>query len=158
MTATPMMQMASARAGLDSALAQLNVGGVAGTISIWSGALPATCETADDGTAAHKLSTLTLSVTSFGNSTDPGGTGLATATANAITSDTNAAHTGTAGYFRGYCSGSGAGSGGANGCVIQGTVGTSAADFIINTTSIVSGSTVACSSWVVTLADGSGAD
>ena len=59
MTATPMMQMASARAGLDSALAKLNVGGVAGTISIWSGALPATCETADDGTAAHTLSTLT---------------------------------------------------------------------------------------------------
>lgn len=147
MAANPMVSMASARAALDALLALLNTGG-AGKIKIFTGSMPATCETADSGTA---LSTgLTLSSTAFAASTDPGSTGLATATANAIASDTNAAATGTAGYFRAY---SGAGT-----CIIQGTVGTSAADMILNTTSIVAGATVAITSWTVTLPDGSGAD
>jgi hypothetical protein len=139
--------MLSARAALDALLAKLNVGGTAGHIKIFSGAMPATCETADSGTL---LSTLTLSVTSFAGATDPGTTGLATATANAITSDSSAAATGTAGYFRAYDS--------AGVCIAQGTVGTSAADMILNTTSIVTAATVAITSWVVTLPDGSAAD
>lgn len=147
MAANPMVSMLSARAALDALLAKLNVGGTAGVIKIFTGAMPATCETADSGT---RLATLTLSTTAFPASTDPGSTGLATATANAITSDTNAAATGTAGYFRAYDS--------AGVCIVQGTVGTSAADMILNTTSIVAAATVAISSWVVTLPDGSGAD
>jgi hypothetical protein len=147
MTANPMVSMGSARAALDALLAKLNVGGTAGHIKIFSGAMPATCETADSGTL---LSTLTLSTTAFAASTDSGTTGLATATANAIASDTNAAANGTAGYFRAYDS--------AGVCIVQGTVGTSAADMILNTTSIVAGATVAITSWVVTLPDGSGAD
>jgi hypothetical protein len=147
MAANPMVSMLSARSALDALLAKLNVGGTAGRIKIFTGAMPATCETADSGTL---LSTLTLSTTAFAAATDPGTTGLATATANAITSDTNAAATGTAGYFRAYDS--------AGVCIVQGTVGTSAADMILNTTSIVSGATVAITSWVVTLPDGSGAD
>jgi len=146
MAANPMVSMLSARAALDALLALLNTGG-AGHIKIFTGAMPATAETADSGTL---LSTLTLSATAFPASTDPGSTGLATATANAITSDTSAAATGTAGYFRAY---SGAGT-----CIVQGTVGTSAADMILNTTSISAGATVAITSWVVTLPDGSGAD
>lgn len=147
MAANPMVSMLSARAALDALLAKLNVGGTAGVIKIFTGAMPATCETADSGT---RLATLTLSTTAFPASTDPTTTGLATATANAITSDTNAAATGTAGYFRAYDS--------AGVCIVQGTVGTSAADMILNTTSIVTGATVAITSWVVTLPDGSGAD
>jgi hypothetical protein len=147
MAANPMVSMLSARAGLDALLAKLNVASAAGHIKIFTGSMPATCETADSGTL---LSTLTLSVTAFPASTDSTTTGLATATANAITSDTNAAATGTAGYFRAYDS--------AGVCIVQGTVGTSAADMILNTTSIVSGATVAITSWVVTLPDGSGAD
>jgi hypothetical protein len=147
MAANPMVSMLSARAALDALLAKLNVGGTAGHIKIFTGAMPATCETADSGT---NLATLTLSTTAFPASTDPGSTGLATATANAITSDTNAANTGTAGYFRAYDS--------AGVCIVQGTVGTSAADMILNTTSIVAAATVAITSWVVTLPDGSGAD
>lgn len=147
MAANPMVSMLGARAALDSLLAKLNVGGVAGHIKIFTGVMPATCEAADTGTL---LATLTLSVTAFPASTDPGSTGLATATANAITSDTNAAATATAGYFRAYDS--------AGVCIVQGTVGTSAADLILNTTSIVAGATVAITSWVVTLPDGSGAD
>jgi hypothetical protein len=146
MAANPMVSMLSARAALDALLALLNTGG-AGSIKIWTGSMPATCETGDTGT---HLSTLPLSATAFPASTDPGSTGLATATANSITSDTNAANTGTAGYFRAY---SGAGT-----CIVQGTVGTSAADMILNTTSIVAGATVAITSWVVTLPDGSAAD
>lgn len=147
MAANPMVSMLSARAALDALLAKLNVGGTAGHIKIFSGAMPATCETADSGVL---LSTLTLSTTAFPASTDPGSTGLATATANAIASDTNAAASGTAGYFRAYDS--------AGVCIVQGTVGTSATDMILNTTSIVAGATVAITSWVVTLPDGSGAD
>jgi hypothetical protein len=147
MAANPMVSMLSAEAALNALLALLNVGGTAGHIKIWTGSMPATCETADSGTL---LSTLTLSTTAFANATDPGSTGLATATANSITSDTNAANTGTAGYFRAYSS--------AGTCIVQGTVGTASADMILNTTSIVSGATVAITSWVVTLPDGSGAD
>jgi hypothetical protein len=147
MAANPMVSMLGARAALDALLAKLNVGGTAGHIKIFSGAMPATAETADSGVL---LSTLTLSVTAFPASADPGSTGLATATANAITSDTNAAATGTAGYFRAYDS--------AGVCIVQGTVGTATADMILNTTSIAAGATVAITSWVVTLPDGSAAD
>lgn len=147
MAANTFISPAAAKAGLDAILAKLNVSAAAGHIKIFTGAAPATCGTADSGTL---LSTLTLSVTSFPASVDGSTTGLMNATANTITADTNAAATGTAGYFRGYDS--------AGVCVIQGTVGTSAADMILNTTSIVAGSTVSITSWVVTMPDGSGAD
>lgn len=159
MAASPMMPMAAAIANLNAALALLNVGGTAGHIGIWSGSLPATCETADDATSAHQLSSgMTLSTTAFPTAVDGGSNGLATATASTIASDTNAANSGTAGYFRAYCSGSGAGSGGSHGCIIQGTCGTSSADMILSTTTITAGQTVSATSWVVTLPDGSGAD
>lgn len=145
MSTNPMISMAAARAALDAALAKLNVT-TAGTIQIFSGSMPATCETADSGT---KLATLTLSTTAFAASTD-NGDGTAKATANSITPDTNAAATNTAGYFRGKDS--------AGVVVIQGTVGTSSADMILNTTSIVSGATVSITAWTVQLPDGSGAD
>jgi hypothetical protein len=147
-----MMSMAAARAALDSAMAKMNaISGHSGVIKIFTGSAPATCETADSGTA---LSTgCTFSATAFAASTDPGSTGLATATANAITADTNAANTGTAGYFRGYSF-----DGATYTCHLQGTVGTSSADMIVNTTSIVAGETVTITSLVVTLPDGSGAD
>lgn len=142
MAATPMCSKAAAKAALDALLAKLNVT-TAGSIKIWTGAMPADCETADSGT---RLATLPLSTTAFpasATSTSPAG---AIATANAITSDTNAAATGTAGYFRAYDS--------AGVCVIQGDCGTSNSDMILNTTSIVAGATVSCSSWTVTLPDG----
>lgn len=145
MAADPRYSNLGARAALDALTALLNAGG-AGHIKIWTGSAPATTETADSGTLC---ATLTLSATAFGASTD-NGDGTAKATAAAITSDTDAASTNTAGYFRAY---SGAGT-----CIIQGTVGTSAADMILNTTSIVQHSTVAISSWVVYMPDGSTTD
>lgn len=145
MTAAPMYSNLGAIAALNALLALLNTGG-AGKICIFTGAAPATVETADSGT---KLSTLPLSATAFPTAVD-NSDGTAKATANAITSDTNAAATGTAGYFRAY-NGSGT-------CILQGTVGTSAADMILNTTSIVAASTVAISSWTVAMPDGSTTD
>lgn len=157
MTATPMYQNGSAITALNAILGSLNVGGIAGRISVWSGMIPVSCETADDTNAAHELSTLPLSTTAFPTAVD-NSAGGATATANAITTDTNCANTGTAGYFRAYCSGSGAGSGGAQGCVIQGNVGIAATDMILATVSIIGGGTLAIASWTVTMPDGSGVD
>lgn len=149
MTASPMISMSAAQAALDAALAKLNAGSGAGKIKIFSGSMPATCETADSGTL---LSTLPLSSTAFAASTD-NGDGTAKATANAITSDTSAANTGTAGYFRAY-----PGTATSTNAVVQGNVGTSSADMVLNTTSIVAGGTVAITSWTVQQPDGSGAD
>lgn len=147
MAASPMMSMAAARAALDAALAKLNVGGIAGTVKVYTGSMPASCGASTTGTL---LATLTLSTTAFPASTDGGTNGLATAVANAITSEPSAPATGTAGYFRAFDS--------AGVCVVQGTCGVSSADFILNTTAINTGDVVSCSSWTVTLPDGSGVD
>jgi hypothetical protein len=117
-------------------------------IAIQTGAIPSNCGAARSGTA---LSTaMQFSATAFPASTDSGTTGLATATANAIASDTNAAASGTAGYFYTHDN--------TPTTLAQGTCGTSAADMIMNTTTITAGDTIACSSFVITLADGSGND
>lgn len=145
MAAAPVISMLAARAAIDAITAKFSGG--AGTIEIRTGVPEATTLTADAGT---KLATLTLSATAFAASTDSGTTGLATATANAITSDTNAAATGTAGHFRAKSN--------AGVVIIQGNVGTSAADLILNTTAITAGDTVAITSWVATLPDGTGTD
>lgn len=86
------------------------------------------------------LATLTMSATSFGAAADdtPG----ALITANSITSDSSADATGTAAFFRMLTQ--------AGGTVIaQGTVGTSDADLVLNTTSITSGSTVSISAFTI---------
>lgn len=142
MATAPQISQAAAQAGLDAILAKLNVT-TAGHIKIFTGAAPANCEAADTGTL---LAQPTLSVTSFAASATSSSPRGAIATANAITADTSAAATGTAGYFRAYDS--------AGVCVAQGTCGTSAADMILNTTSIVATSTVSVTSWTVTLPDG----
>jgi hypothetical protein len=144
MAATPMISMVAARAGLDAITAKLTS---TSTIAIRTGALESNCGTADSGTL---LATCTFSSTAFPASTDSVSTGLATATANAITSGT-AGNTGTAGHFR--CK-----DGGGSTVQAQGTVGTSASDMIINTTTITSGDVVAITSFVITLPDGSGND
>jgi len=136
---------AAAQAALDALLALINVGG-AGKIKIFSGTIPADTETADTGTL---LATLTPSTTAFpasATNTSPKG---AKATASAVTSDTSAAATGTAGYFRVYPN-----TPSTTNAVLQGNCGTASTDMILNTTSIVAGATVSCSAWTVTLPDG----
>src|SRR5690348_17029787 len=144
MAANPMVSNAAAQAALNAITALLN----SGSIKIYSGSMPASTETASSGTLLS--SGCTFGATAFGAATD-NLDGTAKATANAIGSDTNAAATGTAGYFRGYKSDG-------TTCVIQGTVGTSSADMILNTTSIVATGTVSITAYTINLPDGSGVD
>lgn len=143
MAATPVMSILGAKAALDAVTALIGAGG---HLIIRSGAPPATTLTADSGTIG---ATLALSSTAFAASTSLTSNGLATATANAITSDTNAANSITAGHFRLKTSGAVT--------IMQGTVGTSSADLILNTTTITAGDTVACTAFVATLPCGDGA-
>ena len=145
MAATPMISPTAAKAGLDAIAAKFN----SLYINIYTGALESNCGTATSGT---KLAAPQFGSTAFGASTDGSSTGIMTATANAITSDTSAANSGTAGHFR--CQASN-GSGTVTG---QGTCGTSSADMILNTTSITSGDTIAVTSFTITFPDGSGSD
>lgn len=114
----------------------LDAGAAAATLAIRTGSPPATPATADSGTL---LATLTFSDPAFGNSA------TGTATASAITSDTNADNSGDAGHFRAKDS---------DGNVIfQGTAGEAAdtPDMTFDEKSIVAGGTVACTSFTVTV-------
>jgi hypothetical protein len=145
MAAAPQTNQAGAQAALDALLALVNVGG-AGKIKVFTGSPPANLETADSGTL---LATLTFSATAFPASATNASPRGAKATASAITAETNAPASGTAGYFRCYPNTPTTING-----VLQGTCGTSAADMIMNTTAITIGQTVSCSSFTVTQPDG----
>ncbi len=105
-------------------------------LKVYSGTVPANAD-ASLG-AAVLLSTLTLSSTPFTAAS------AGVKTASAITSDTAAAATGTASFFRLTTSGGTA--------VAQGTVSASGGggDAIINSTSIVANTTVSCSALSMT--------
>jgi len=107
----------------------LNVGG-AGLLRVYDGTRPAT-----GGTATNLLATLTLT-----NPAAPSPSG-GVLTFSAIASGTAGA-TGTATWCRFVDS--------TSAFVMDGSVGTSAADYILNTTAIVSGVTVSCTSAVMT--------
>lgn len=113
-----------------------------GKIKLYSGSQPAGGNSSITGTL---LSTLTFGATAFGTPSASGSEGsrVVTATANAITSDTNAAATGTAGYFVLEES---------DGTTVigMGSVGTSGCDLNLNTTSIVAGATVSISAFTFT--------
>jgi len=116
----------------DALCGEINTGG-AGTIAIRTGTQPTNVGDADTGTL---LGTLTFSATAFGNSS------TGTATANAITSAT-AGNSGTAGHFRIK---SGAGSIHSDGTCGQGT-----GDLSFDNSTIVSGGSIAISSFSVTI-------
>lgn len=137
MTTKPVISILGAKAGLDAITAKWTT---TSTLKIYSGAQPATTLTSEGGTLG---ATLTFSSTAFPASTSGTSDGLATATANAITSDTNAAASITAAHFR--CLDNAAV------CVGMGNVGTSGADLNLNTTTITAGDTVACTSFKITL-------
>jgi hypothetical protein len=114
----------------------IDVGG-AGTIEIRTGAPPANVEAADSGSL---IATLGLNATAFGAAADinPG----ARATANAITSDTDA-EAGMAAHFRIKTGGGTAHS--------QGTCGAGSGDLSFNTVDIVADAEVAISALTVTV-------
>lgn len=124
----------NARNAAVNAVAALIDGGSAyGNIYIRTGAAPTNTTDTDSGTL---LATLPMSDPAFGSAV--GGT----ATANAITSDTNIAATGTAGHFRAKDS---------NGVtVLQGSCGTTGADINFDSVSFIAGGTCAITSLTLT--------
>lgn len=135
---------AATRAMLDTLTTQLDAG-TAGVINIYSGTVPADADAALSGNTL--LAQLTYAATSYGAAADlaPG----ARVTANAIAGDTSADATGTATFFRELTQNAGT-------VVNQGTVGTSAADLILNTTAITAGSAVNVTAATKTLPEGVG--
>lgn len=144
MAANTAIRNAVAITMLDVLVDALDAGGGPAVIEIRTGTPPGATTDADTGTL---LGTLTCSTTAFGSSANDPGNHRAKAIAAAITSDTSADATGTAGYFRAKTTG--------GVVIIQGTVGTAAADMILNTVTITAGDTIACTSWIVYMPDGS---
>lgn len=131
---------AAAIAACNAIVDLLDAGAGAGKLNIYSGSVPADADAANGGTL---LAQLTLSDPAFGNAAD--NTGKATATAATITDDSSADATGTASFFRATDSD--------NNVVIQGTVGTSAADLVLDNTSINAGQTVSVTSWTFSVSE-----
>lgn len=130
---------AAAIAACDAIVDLIDGGAGAGLLRIYDGTQATDPDTAIG--AQTLLAELTLSDPAFGAAADaaPGGR----ATASAITTDASANATGTATWFRVVTS--------AGTAVIDGSVGTSGADLNLNTVSIVSGASVAVTSWTFTV-------
>lgn len=129
----PTLATAARNAACDAVVDLVDAGSGAGTIKIYTGTSPGPGNAAT-GTL---LGTLTFSDPAFGSASS------GTATASAITSDTSADATGTAGYARVEDS--------AGNDVMDLTVGTSAADLILDSVAIVAGGTIAATSCTVTM-------
>jgi hypothetical protein len=119
-------------AGCDGIVDRIDSGG-AGTIRVRTGAQETNVDDADTGTL---LGTLTFSATAFGSAS------AGVATAAAITSDTNADASGTAGHFKIYTGGGAVHS--------DGTCGQGSGDMNFDNSNIVLGGTIAVSSMTVT--------
>ena len=124
---------AARNASVNAVTALINAGGGAGIIQIRTGSQPTNVSDAATGTL---LGTLTFSSTSFANSS--GGT----ATANTITSDTSADASGTAGHAR-VCDSTAA-------AVADADCAQGCGTFNFDNSTIVSGGTIACSSFTIT--------
>lgn len=104
--------------------------GNAGLLRIYSGSAPANCAAAATGVllSAHTLAS-------------PFAPGASSATLSpTLPSDATAAASGTAGYWRVYKSDG-------TTCVLQGTLGTSGTELVLNTTAIVAGGPVSITAW-----------
>jgi hypothetical protein len=142
MALNPFFADATAEAGLNAETALFNNG----YLRIYNGSQPTDANTAVG--AQTLLSTLRLGATAFGASVASGTapTRVVVATANAITSDTDAAATGTASWFRVLKSDGST-------VVMDGSVGTSGCDLDLASTSIVAGETVQVNSFTLTVAE-----
>jgi hypothetical protein len=114
-----------------------NAVGTSALLKIYEGSQPASPDTAIS--TQTLLASLTCNASAFAAAASGG-----VLTANAISS-ANAGATGTASWFRLTTSGGTA--------KIDGTVGTSGTDAIINNTSITSGQTVSCTALTITSAN-----
>lgn len=128
------LSTATRNAACNAIVDLIDLGSAAGTIAIRTGAQPTNVGDADSGTL---LGTLTWSDPAFGNSA------TGTATASAVTSDTNADASGTAGHFRIKDSDANIHS--------DGTCGQGSGDLSFDNNVIVAGGTIAISSFTVTV-------
>jgi hypothetical protein len=134
MALNPKLSVARRNGALDNVLAFLNNG----FLRIYDGTQPTDADTAIG--AQVMLAELTFAATAFASAS--GGS----ASANAIGEDTNANASGTATWFRCFTSGGVA--------VFDGSVGTSAANLILNAVVIAAGARVSVTSMTVTMAVG----
>lgn len=118
----------------DAIVDDIDAGAGAGTIAIRTGTQPTNVGDADTGTL---LGTLTFSDPAFGSSA------TGTATASAITSDTNADNSGEVGHFRVKDSDSN--------IVCDGTAAQGSGDLNFDEGTIVAGGTIAISSLTLTV-------
>ena len=142
MANNPFFADATAAAGINAMAALFN----SGYLRIYNGTQPADANTAISSQTL--LSTLRFGATAFGSGV-PSGTApsrVTVVTANAITSDTDAAATGTASWFR-CCKSDGAT------VIMDGSVGTAGCDLDLASTSIVAGETVQVNSFTLTQAE-----
>jgi hypothetical protein len=133
---------AVAQAMCDALVDQADAGAGAGYVEIRTGAQPASVATAASGTL---LGTLTLADPAFGAATTAS---PAVATANAVTGDSSADASGTAGWFRVYDSAGTARWDGA----ITGTGG--GGDMEISNVNVVAGGTINITAWTVSMPTG----
>lgn len=150
MPADTNISMAAAKAALDAVIDRLDTGtGGNARLRIYSGTQPGRPDDAV-GTATLLCEIDLGTAAVFGNATTGTGTlaNTAVATASGILpkSQTSATASGTAAWFRAVNKGGTA--------IIDGSVGTSSADLILDNTSIASGQTVTLNSWQVRLPTG----
>lgn len=131
MARNPQLSNAAANAAADAVCDQMD----SGYLRIYSGTQPATANTAI--VSQVLLATLRFNADAFGAAS------AGVATAAAITSDTAAAATGTAAWFRALKSDG-------TSVMFDGSVGTTGADLNLSTTAIVQNATVAVSSFTYT--------
>ena len=142
MALQPRISNAAARAMLDTLTALFDAGAGPGKIRVYDGTKPAGPDTAI--TTQVLLAELILDDPAFAASADlnPG----AIATAEPVNVDPAANNTGTATWFRALDSN--------NVAIDDGTVGTSDADMIVNTTSVVTGVIFTVLGWTITQPEG----
>ena len=123
----------------------LNEGTGPAIINIYSGSLPADCETADTGTL---LGTCVMDAIPFAAAADQ--TPNAEIAVNTVTNDSDAATGGTATHFRAFSSNAGTDASKLN-CHIQGSAGEAAdsTDLTLDVKLIVQGGSVAVTAWTI---------
>lgn len=131
MALNPKRSNAAVSAAADAVTTLLN----SGKLRIYDGTQPATADTAI--TTQTLLAELTFGSTAFGAASN------GVSTANAITADTSADASGTATWFRALKSDGST-------PVFDGSVGTSSADLVLNSTSISSGAQVSVTAFTYT--------
>lgn len=124
----PKRSNAAVNAAADAVCALLNNG----YLRLYDGAQPSNADTAV--TTQTQLAELRWNATAFGSATN------GVAVANAITPDTNADATGSATWFRALKSDG-------TTTVFDGSVGTSSADLVLNSTAITAGANVSVTSF-----------